>query len=195
MTPSEITASLTALFKDAVQVSEPESWQVEGEAFRLLVLLSEDASWLRALVTIAPAQEAAPFFQQLLEANFDETQELRYALFQGLLWGVFQHPAASLEAEDFRQAILRLIELHQRGLTDSFNQLAETQIRQIVQAAKLQGQTLETTMQTLERFYEEGVMGDLNSGSQSRSEVLAAWRYQLERLWNETEAGGKSESA
>ncbi|MEA5597335.1 hypothetical protein [Rivularia sp. UHCC 0363] len=185
MTPSEITTSLTALFENAVQVNEPESWQVEGEAFRLLVLLSEDQSWLRALVTIAPAQEAAPFFQQLLEANFDETQELRYALFQGLLWGIFQHRSASLEAEDFQQAILRLIELHQRGLNDCFNKLAETQIRQIVQAAKLQGQSLEATMQTLERFYEEGVMGDLNSGSQSRSEVLAAWRYQLERLWSE----------
>ena len=187
MTPSEITIALTALFVDTVQVNEPESWQVEGEAFRLLVLLSEDQSWLRALVTIAPAQEAAAFFQQLLEANFDETQELRYALFQGLLWGVFQHRAASLDSEDFRQAILRLIELHQRGLNDSFNKLAETQIRQIVQAAKLQGQSMETTMQTLERFYEEGVMGDLNSGSESRSESLGAWRYQLERLWNESD--------
>jgi hypothetical protein len=187
MTPSEITAQLTALFGDAVQVSEPESWQVEGETFRLLVLLSEDQSWLRALVTIAPAPEAAPFFQQLLEANFDETQELRYALFQGLLWGVFQHRSLSLELEDFQQAILRLIELHQRGLNDSFTKLAETQIRQIVQAAKLQGQSLETTMQTLERFYEEGVLGDLNSGSQSRSEILAAWRYQLERVWSEVE--------
>jgi hypothetical protein len=185
MTPSEITVALTGLFADRVQVSEPESWQVEGESFRLLVLLSEDQSWLRALVTIAPAQEATAFFQQLLEANFDETQELRYALFQGLLWGVFQHRAASLEADDFRQVILRLIELHQRGLDNSFNQLAETQIRQIVQAAKLQGQSLEATMQTLERFYEEGVMGDLNAGSQSRGEFLGAWRYQLERLWNE----------
>ena len=183
MTPSEITAALSALFADTVQVNEPESWQVEGEAFRLLVLLSEDESWLRALVTIAPAQEATAFLQQLLEANFDETQELRYAIFQGLLWGVFQHRAASLEAKDFQQAILRLVELHQRGLNEPFNKLAEAQIRQIVQAAKLQGQTLEATMQTLERFYEEGVMGDLNSGAQSRSEFLSAWRYQLERLW------------
>src|SRR3712207_2702740 len=86
MTPQDITQTLTALFADAVQANEPESWQVEMDSFRLLVLLSEDQSWLRSLVTIAPAQEAEPFLAQLLEANFDETQETRYALFQGLLW-------------------------------------------------------------------------------------------------------------
>jgi hypothetical protein len=187
MTPSEITTVLRTMFDNAVQVTEPESWQVEGEDFRLLVLLSEDQSWLRSLVTIAPAQSAAPYLEQLLEANFDETQEVRYALFQGLLWGVYQHALISLTVEDFRQAILRLVDLYQRGLNESFNQLAEAQIRQIIRAAKLQGQSLETTMQTLGRFYEEGVMGDIDDNEQSRSQVLEAWRYQLERLWNEEE--------
>jgi hypothetical protein len=185
MTPSEITAVLTVLFEDAVKVAEPESWQVEGENFRLLVLLSDDQSWLRSLVTIAPAQEAEPFFQQLLEANFDETQEARYALFQGLLWGVFQHSLESLSVQDFQQAIVRLIELHQRGLSDSFSKLAEGQIRQIIRAAKQQGQSLEATLQTLGRFYEEGVMGNIDAGTEARSDVMGAWRYQLERLWNE----------
>lgn len=182
---SEITANLTTMFGDALRVAEPESWQVEGENLRLLVLLSEDQSWLRMLITIAPAQAAEPFFRQLLEANFDETQEVRYALFQGLLWGVFQHGLESLSVEDFQQAVIRLVDLHQRGLNDSFSQLAENQIRQIVRAAKLQGQSLESTMQTLERFYQEGVMGDIDAGEESRERVLGAWRYQLERLWRE----------
>lgn len=184
MTPSEITAALTTLF-DAVQVTEPESWQVEGDNFRLLVLLSDDQSWLRLLVTIAPAQEAQPFFQQLLEANFDETQEVRYALFQGLLWGVFQHSLDSLTVQDFQQATARLVDLHQRGLSDSFNKVAESQIRQIIRVAKQQGHSLEATLKTLERFYEEGVMGDIDAGAQTRGEFIGAWRYQLERLWNE----------
>lgn len=185
MISEEITQTLTALFGDVLTSAGPEAWQIEGENLRFLVLLSEDQSWLRALITIAPAQEAEPFLSQLLEANFDETQEVRYALFQGLLWGVYQHRFASLTIEDFQAAISRLVELHQQGLEDSFSRLAETQIRQIIQAAKLQGQSLESTMQTLERFYQEGVMGDLNSGEQARSQVLGAWRYQLERLWNE----------
>lgn len=185
MIPEEITQTLTTLFGDVLTGAGPEAWQIEGENLRFLVLLSEDQSWLRALITIAPAQEAEPFLPQLLEANFDETQEVRYALFQGLLWGVYQHRFVSLTIEDFQAAISRLVGLHQQGLEDSFSRLAETQIRQIIQAAKLQGQSLESTMQTLERFYQEGVMGDLNSGEQARSQVLGAWRYQLERLWNE----------
>lgn len=185
MTPQEITQSLTTLFNDAVKSNEPESWQIEGENFRLLVLLSEDQSWVRSLVTIAPAQEAAPFLEQLLEANFDETQETRYALFQGLLWGVFHHGLPTLTSEDFEAAIVRLVALHQQGLTGSFSKFAEIQVRQIIRAAKLQGQTLEATLQSLERFYEEGVMGDIDSGAAQRNEVLGAWRYQLERLWDE----------
>ncbi|MBF1999973.1 MAG: hypothetical protein IGS50_14045 [Synechococcales cyanobacterium C42_A2020_086] len=187
MTSDEITEVLTNLFGEAVTVTEPDSWQVEGDALRLLVLLSEDQSWLRALVTIVPAQEAQPFLEQLLEANFDDTQEARYALFQGLLWGVFHHRLATLTPEDFQQAVARLVVLHQRGLGDSFSKLAELQIRQIIRAAKQQGQSLEATLQTLDRLYEEGVMGDMSQGQQVRSDVLGAWRYQLERLWNEVE--------
>ncbi|MCU0567097.1 MAG: hypothetical protein MUF49_10925 [Oculatellaceae cyanobacterium Prado106] len=185
MTPQDITNTLTHLFGDAAQKRDPDSWQVEAESLRLLVLLSEDQSWLRSLVTIASATEAEPFLPQLMEANFDETQETRYALFQGVLWGVYQHNLASLTPEDFQSATVRLVTLHQQGLSTPFNQLAETQILQIIQAAKQQGQSLEETLQTLERFYQEGVMGDLDANSQERDEVLGAWRYQLERLWNE----------
>lgn len=184
MTPDDITTTLTEYFGDAVQV-QPESWQVELDHLRLLILLSEDQSWLRALVTIAPLQEATPFLQQLLEANFDDTQETRYAVFQEILWGVFQHNRATLTVHDFQTAITRLLELQQNGLSAAFSSLAETQVRQIIQVAKLQGQSLEQTMQTLDRLYEEGVMGGMSLGAEQRSQFLRAWRYQLERLWDD----------
>jgi hypothetical protein len=185
MIPQDITRTLTALFGEVVKVNEPESWQVEGENLQLLVLLSEDQTWLRALINVASAQEAAPFLTQLLEANFDETQETRYAIFQNVVWGVFQHSLETLTETDFEAALIRLGSLHQKGITDSFSKFAETQVRQIIRAAKLQGQTLEATLQSLERFYEEGVMGDLNAGAAERGEVLGAWRSQLERLWDD----------
>lgn len=191
MTPQEITKTLTSLFGSQVQVAEPESWQVENDGLRLLVLLSEDQSWLRSLVSITSAQDAEPFMSQLLEANFDETQEARYAIYQGVLWGVFQHSAASLTKEDFEAAIAQLIALQQRGLSPSFNQLAEAQIRQIIRTAKLQGQSLEATMQMLDRLYEEGVMGDVDLPAEQRDQVLGAWRFQLERLWSEVETFGE----
>ncbi len=46
---------------------------------------------------------------------------------------------------------------------------------------------METTLQNLERFYAEGIMGDLSGSTQEREQTLSAWRYQLERLWSEVE--------
>lgn len=185
MTPDEITSALNDLFPEGVDAQPPETWQVHTDHSRLLVLASEDSSWLRVLISIVPQAEAEPFLVQMLESNFDETQETRYALHQNVLWGVYQHSLPSLTATDFKGAIARLVTLKERGIGDSFNRFAETQIRQIVQAAKQQGQTMEATLQTLERFYQEGVMGDIEQSAEQRERVMQAWRYQLKRLWDE----------
>lgn len=193
MTPEEIAGTLTELFgtSDAAALAQPVveiapgSWQVDTSAFRLLVLLSEDNSWLRVLLPIVPIQEAQPFLEQFLEANFDDTQEVRYALFEGVIYGVFQHNTSTLVGADLSNAINRLVSLYEAGLDNVFNRLIESRIRQIIQAAKQQGQSLQATMQTLERFYAEGLMGEINQSSEAREEVLIAWRRQLERLWNE----------
>lgn len=186
MTPDEISKQLTHLFGDTVAELEPGSWQVENPDFRLLVLLSDDRSWVRGLVPITSAQEAQPYLEQLLEANFDDTQQTWYALQEGALWGVFQHRCESLTSEDFTAAIQQLQRLRQEGLDQCFNRLVENRIRLIIQVAKLNGQSLEATMQTLDRFYQEGVMGEIDAGSEQQQQTLMAWRRQLERLWNET---------
>ena len=186
MTHNEIADTIAELFgTSAVKVLAPGSWQVETPTFRLLFLLSEDKSWLRVLLPIMPAAQAQPFLQQFLSANFDDTQQVRYALQQDVLWGVFQHSCETLVVEDLRDAIALLISLYEIGLNDAFSRLTETKIREIVKASKQQGKTLEATMQSLERFYAEGMMGDIDQSSESRERVLTAWRRQLEKLWNE----------
>lgn len=187
MTLDELTSTLNRLFGEQVQTLTAGSFQIETPQFRLLVLLSDDQSWLRVLLPIAPAQDAEPYWEQLLESNFDFTQEARYALHQGVLWVVFQHSIAGLSTKDLESAVQRLLSLQQEGLDEAFNTFAEKRIRQIVQAAKRQGQSLETTMQTLDRFYQEGIMGDLAMGAQSRSDTMEAWQRQLRRLWDEVE--------
>jgi hypothetical protein len=187
MTPPELPNSLAILFGDAVQTLAPGSYQVEAEGFRMLVLLSEDQLWLRVLMPIAPASEAIAFLEELMEANFDATGATRYGINQGLLWGIFQHSLAGLSAEDLTLAIHQLMELHQLGVDQVFGQFAEKRVREIIQAAKAQGQSLEVTLQMLDRFYEEGVMGDIADTAEARERTMAAWRYQLERLWDEVE--------
>lgn len=184
MENQEITTHLEKRFGEQVQFSPPDAWQVETAEFRLLVLLSADQSWLRILMPIAPAQVAQPYLSQIMEANFDLTQETRYALHQDVLWGVFQYELVSLTEVRFEAAISRLMGMKQEGVDPFFSALVERQIRQIILTAKQQGQSLEETMQTLHRFYSEGMMGDMGD-SNYQTQALEAWRRQLERLWTE----------
>ncbi|HIK27996.1 MAG: hypothetical protein N3E45_16485 [Oscillatoriaceae bacterium SKW80] len=187
MKVEEISDTLKEMFGSAVESPSPNSWQVETQTIRLLVLLSDDGSWLRILVPIVSFKEAEPFLQQLLEANFDATQETRYALHENVLWGVFQHGCESLTKVDFLQALGRLVSLYEQGLSEVFNQFVELRVRQIIKAAKQMGQSLEMTLQNIERFYQEGVMGDMEQGAASREATLEAWRYQLQRLWSQVD--------
>ncbi|HBQ98640.1 MULTISPECIES: hypothetical protein [unclassified Roseofilum] len=185
MTPEDINKVLDELFGDQITEVSPGSWKINRENLRLLVLLSDDESWVMGLAPMAPVEEAKPFFEDLLESNFEFTQETRYAIHQGVIWVVYRHQLEGLKPEPFAEAIGRLTRLQEEGLTPYFQSQLERQLRMIVEASKAQGQTRESTLQTLHRFYEEGMMGELSENAQEREQVLAAWKKQLERLWPE----------
>ncbi len=181
----EITIVLERHFpRDSIEYKE-DTWQINSEGVTLLVILSADRSWLRLLTPIAAVTEAQSLLPQLLSNNFDLTQEARYAIAQGVVWGVFHHRLASLTPEDLENAIATIVSLAEKGLTDAFNQLIEQRIRQIILAAKSQGQSLETTYKTLDRLYQEGLLGGVDQQPEEREQFLASWKYQLERLWPE----------
>ncbi len=180
MTPNEITVALTASFGDACQYVPPDAWQIETDQLRLLAIVS--GPWLKLMTPIMPIAEAQPFIGQMMEANFDQTQEARYAFHQNLVWGVFQYDLAALKPGQFASAVEQLLTLNSNGAEVFFAQMVEHQVTQIIVAAKRQGQSLEDTLKTLDRFYSEGVMGEM--GEQGyQQQALGAWRHQLERLW------------
>jgi hypothetical protein len=183
MIVQDIDPILSALYGAELQAIEMGLWQVETAQYRLLVLLSEDQSWLRMMIPIAPAAEAEPFLQLLMENNFDETGEARYGLHQDALWGVFQHGVESLSRDGLLSAIAQLVRLQEQGLSHCFEQFVDQQVTTIIRASKQQGMTLDMTIQNLDRFYQEGVMGDLDDPATEREGTLAAWRERLERLW------------
>jgi hypothetical protein len=185
MTPEDIQSFLTNRFGRGLTIADADSYQVDTPDYRLLIILSAQQSWVRMLVPIAPAAEAMTFVEEFLSANFDDTLETRYAINQGVLWGVWQHSVAGLTPEDFSTAIDRSIDLKRVGIDRAFQDFATKQVKAIVSIAKQRGDTLEQTMQTLDRFYAEGVMGDIGATEDIRQEMMKAWQYQLERLWNE----------
>uniref|UniRef100_UPI00286AC307 hypothetical protein n=1 Tax=Chamaesiphon sp. OTE_75_metabat_556 TaxID=2964692 RepID=UPI00286AC307 len=172
-------------FGTTIKVVDEDSYQVETPDYRLLIILSAQQSWVRMLVPIAPAADAMTFVEEFLSANFDATLETRYAMNQGVLWGVWQHSMAGLTSEDLTTAIDRSIDLKRVGIDRAFQAFATKQVKAIVNIAKQRGDTMEQTMQTLNRFYAEGVMGDLGATEDIRKEMMMAWQSQLERLWNE----------
>ena len=185
MTPEDIQSFLTSRFGNTVKIVDTDSYQVETPDYRLLIILSAQQSWIRMLVPIAPAAEAMTFVEEFLSANFDATLETRYAMNQGVLWGVWQHSVAGLTTEDFNTAIDRSIDLKRVGIDRAFQDFSTKQVKAIVSIAKQRGDTLSQTMQTLDRFYAEGILGDLGATEDIRKEMMTAWQYQLERLWNQ----------
>lgn len=183
---AEISSILERLFaREDIKHDAEEAWQVKNSQIHLLVMVSEDHTWLRLLAPIASINEVKSLLPQLLEDNFDATQEIRYATNQGVLWGVFHHSLKSLTTGDLEHAISSLVALVEKGLSRPFNELIEKQIIQIIKAAKIQGQSLESTYQTIDRFYQEGIMGDIDQEPAQREKFLSAWKSQLERLWSE----------
>jgi hypothetical protein len=190
MVTEEIEPILASIYESGIEAIEPGLWQVETPTHRLLVLLSEDQSWLKMMIPVVSAAEAEPFFKELLQRNFDATGEVRYGVHQDALWAVFQHALSSLTAEDFVAAIAQLTNLQERGLNDCFDQFADGQVALIIQAAKQQNMTLDMTLKNLDRFYQEGVMGDLDASADTRASTLEAWRNRLQRLWPIVESPG-----
>jgi Tir chaperone protein (CesT) family len=183
MVVQDIASILSSLYGAELKAVEMGLWQVETAQYRLLVLLSEDQSWLRMMIPIAPAAEAEPFLRLLMENNFDDTGEARYGLHQDALWAVFQQGLEAMNPDAFLSAIAQLVRLQEQGLSHCFEQFADQQVISIIRAAKQQGMTLDMTLQNLDRFYQEGVMGDLDAPAAERDGTLAAWRARLERLW------------
>ena len=184
MTPDDITTALENRFgKDVAQRVSDDAWQVETDDVRLLVI--RPGAWLKLMIPLMQVAEAQPFVAQMMAANFDETQEARYAFHQGVVWAVFQYDMAALALSQFESAVECLLALKADGVDIFFNRMVEAQITQIILASKQQGKTLEATMKTLDRFYSEGMMGDMgkNGNSDYQQQALGAWRRQLERLW------------
>jgi hypothetical protein len=165
---------------------QPGDTTQQGE---IVVLLSEDQSWVRLMVPIAPISQAQPFLQELLELNVEATTFNRYAIAQKMLWGVFNHPLQTLQKSDVHLAIIGLVELKTQGLTHCFETHADRQVRLIISASKRQGLTLKATLQNLERFYREGIIGDLSDSRETIQLTLTRWRDRLERLWSEENLG------
>lgn len=112
MTAERIAEILLDIDPDASVT--PNGFEVSLDDIPVLVVLAPGADRMRALVPIASVEDVtSDELLRMMQANFDTALDGRYAIAQGRVWGVFIHPLASLEREQFLSGLAQVVSLAQ----------------------------------------------------------------------------------
>jgi hypothetical protein len=105
---------LEGLFGDQVDaiVGPPGAIQTRIDGFTLYLLSDEENDRMRLVAQIASAGDyAGHVFGLLIQANFDRTLDARYAISDGVIYAVYQHPISSLTPRLIRSAFSQVLNL------------------------------------------------------------------------------------
>ena len=90
----------------------PNGFELTLEDIPVLVIVAPAADRMRAMVPIASVEDVtAEEMLRMMQANFDTSLDGRYAVAQGRVWGVYIHPLAALEREQFLSGIAQTVNL------------------------------------------------------------------------------------
>jgi len=110
MTPDRLLSILTDIDPDAA--ISPAGVEITIEDIPVLVVMAPGADRMRAMVPIASVDDvSAEEMSRMMQANFDTALDARYAVAQGRVWGVFIHPLAALEREQFLSGLAQTVNL------------------------------------------------------------------------------------
>ncbi len=110
MTPDRLASIVLALDPDAAL--SPNGIEITIEDVPVLIVMAPAADRMRAMVPIASVEDVTPEeMNRMMQANFDTALDARYAVAQGRVWGVFIHPLAALEREEFLSGLAQTVNL------------------------------------------------------------------------------------
>ena len=108
MTIDRLSEIVTALDPDVIMRGPAMEFTLED--IPIVVIADPGADRMRAMVPIASAEGlAADDLMRMMQANFDSALDARYAVAHGRLWGVFIHPLAPLEKDQFLSGLVQTI--------------------------------------------------------------------------------------
>lgn len=112
MTPQRLVEIITDIDPDATMT--PGGIELTLGDIPVLVVMAPAADRMRAMVPIANVDDVTPEeMTRMMQANFDTALDARYAVAQGRVWGVFIHPLAALEREEFLSGLAQTVTLAQ----------------------------------------------------------------------------------
>ena len=85
-------------------------WRIIYDKLELFVMTDEKADRMRIMTPIDKAEGLEKeALVRMMQANFDAALDSRYAIANGVLWGVFIHPLASLTDKDFFSGVAQTL--------------------------------------------------------------------------------------
>lgn len=110
MTPDRLLRIILDI--DAEATVTANGIELTLEDIPVLVVFAPSADRMRAMVPIASVEDVTPEeMERMMQANFDTALDARYAVAQGRVWGVFIHPLAALEREEFLSGLVQTVNL------------------------------------------------------------------------------------
>lgn len=152
MNPHQLLLQLQQNLSQSPILLAEDLWQLISPPLDLLVMFSNDRSWVRLLLPIASVVEGHPFFQELLEQNFEATGMTHYAIAQGVIWAIFHHPMATLQETILATVLEQFKQLQGQGLGVCVTHHQDKHLQLIIENSRRQGLTREVTLQWLARL-------------------------------------------
>lgn len=91
---------------DVLAESVEGYWQVVYHQRPILVITDQDHNRMRIISPIIKQNEMAlQQYEEVLLAQFDRALDVKYALYDEILWSVFAHPLQELTEEQFKDAL------------------------------------------------------------------------------------------
>ena len=110
MTPERLLNIITDVDPEAS--ATPRGIELTIDDIPILVVFAPQADRMRAMVPIASVEDVTPEeMERMMQANFDTALDARYAVAQGRVWGVYLHPLAALEREQFLSGLAQTVNL------------------------------------------------------------------------------------
>lgn len=82
------------------------SWELVMGGTKVIVIADQEHNRMRVIAPVADAGQVTPeVLRQMMEANFTGALDVRYAMFQGVVWAAFLHPLDSLTERELRSAL------------------------------------------------------------------------------------------
>lgn len=77
-----------------------------------MVIANQEHNRMRVIAPAADADQVTPeVLRRMMEANFTSALDVRYAMFQGVVWAAFLHPLDSLTERELRSALSQVVTL------------------------------------------------------------------------------------